>query len=126
MPDRIALPEGVTRDDASGPLLPSDAAAIRVCAYPSGTRSRTVVLRSAAATSLASTVNAATITPAHSVRTCTKDELVGTVELLALDGRGRRAKPVLVTVACPETVATNGTATRYFAVAPKPLSNLLR
>ena len=126
VPDHIALPAGVTQDEASGPLIPRDAQAIRACGYPSGTRSRSLVLQTAQASALAATINSAPITPGRGLRTCTKDERTGTVELLAVDGSGRRAKPVVVTIACPQAVATNGIATRYFTVAPALLTNLLR
>lgn len=126
VPDHIALPEGVTKDEASGPLLPRDAAAIHACGYPNGTRARTLVLRSAQASALAATLDAAPITPGRAVRSCTNDEPTGTVELLAVDSAGRRAKPVVITVVCPNAVATNGVATRYLTVAPAVLRDLLR
>jgi len=126
VPTHIALPTGVTQDEASGPLLPSDASAIRACGYPGGTRSQTLVLQSTRASALAATINSAPITPSRTVRICTKNQLTGTVELLAVDGAGRRSKPVVITIASPNAVATNGMATRYFAVAPPVLRNLLR
>jgi hypothetical protein len=126
VPDHIALPAGVTRDEASGPLLPVDATGIRACGYPGGARSRSVLLQQDQARSLAASVNSAPITPNRVVRTCGKDQVTGTVELLATDGTGRHAKPVVITVACPDAVATNGLATRYLPVAPQVLRRLLR
>lgn len=126
VPDRIGLPAGVTPDEAAGPLVPADATAIRACGYPGGTRARAALVQGRSATALAATVNSAPITSRRVLRTCTKDAPSGTVELFAVDGAGRQAKPVVVTVACPEAVATNGLATRYLPVAPKLLTDLLR
>jgi hypothetical protein len=126
VPTHIALPAGVTQDEASGPLLPTDAAAIRACGYPSGAQGGSVVLQATRASALAATINSAPTRPGRTLRTCAKDERTGTVELLAVDGTGRPVRPVVVTIACPQAVATNGMATRYFTVAPALLRNLLR
>jgi hypothetical protein len=85
-----------------------------------------VVLQADAARAFASTVNAGAIRPTPSKRTCTDYEPAGTLELLPVTAMGKPAKPVLVTVACPNAIASNGAAVRYFVVTPKLLSNLLR
>ncbi len=128
VPDRIEIPSGLTRgnDPYQGALVPPDTTVIRACAYPSGALHRSVVLHAAAARAFASTVNAGAIRPTPSKRTCTEYAPAGTLELLPVTSTGKPAKPVVVTVACPNAIATNGVAARYFVVAPKLLSNLLR
>jgi hypothetical protein len=127
VPDRIEIPTSYAPNDAyRGALFPPGTSAIRACAYPGGALHRTVVLQAGMARAVASTVNAAAKRPTPSKRTCTENEPAGTLELLPVTDTGKRAKPVVVTVACPNAIATNGVAARYFVVAPRLLSNLLR
>jgi hypothetical protein len=127
VPDRIEIPSAQGRNDAyRGALVPSNTKSIRACAYPSGALHRSVVLHADAARAFASTVNAGATRPTPSKRTCTEYAPAGTLELLPVTARGKPAKPVVVTVACPNAIATNGVVARYFVVAPKLLSNLLR
>ena len=127
VPDRIEIPSSKTQDDAyRGALVPANTSVIRACAYPSGALHRSVVLRARAARAFASAVNAGATRPTPSKRTCTEYEPAGTLELLPVTALGKPTKPVVVTVACPNAIATNGVAARYFVVAPRLLSNLLR
>ncbi len=126
VPDRVEVRSGLTEGGAVRALVPINTTSIRACAYPGGALQRTALFQSDRAKVLSDAVNSAGTEPAPAARTCTKDEPTGTVELLPYSPNGKRAKPVVVTVTCPNAIATNGVVTRYFVVAPKLLSNLLR
>jgi hypothetical protein len=112
---------------ASEPLFSHDVSKILVCGYPAKASEgvRALVLRGGDAGALAASFESAPSTHHSGVCTSESGPTAGTVELLATDANGVASKPVVITLGCPTSMATNGTAVRYLATLPSALSGLL-
>jgi hypothetical protein len=114
---------------ASEPLFTHDVAKIVVCGYPAAATTqsaRRLVLKAGQATEVASALESAPSSAVVPGRKCANvDTLGGTIDLLATDANGAASKPVVITLGCPRSMATNGTAVRYVTDLPGRLIALL-
>lgn len=126
-PGSVAV-QASTRADRAAPLLSARPATITACGYSPQT-ARVVhrtVLESASASRLVAALNNGSVAPVFSNRACPAKAGATRLTLLATTADGRRAKAVHVRVSCPNVVATNGTAVRYWPDLPSELKPLVR
>jgi hypothetical protein len=130
VPDQFALPGGGGSGQfgSTDPLFPASVTSIRVCGYPllasAGTRS--IVLSGAEAQSVASSINASSSKALKRLCPANTNFLGGTLELYAVDAKGNAVDPVVITLECTDSRATNGTGVRYLGALPDNLLSLLR
>jgi hypothetical protein len=130
-PARYMLPGGggIGAYGSTEKLFVRSVAAMKICVYPP-VPARTplsTVLTAAAARQFAANLESA---PARTTgaRPCPSNTAIVGSELavLAVSSDARRLKPVVITVSpCAASQATNGTAVRYLATLPRPVSRLL-
>jgi hypothetical protein len=129
-PDHFALPGGGGSGQfgSTDPLFPASVTSIRVCGYPllASAGTRTIVLSGAEAQSLASSINASSTKAMKRLCPANTNFVGGTLELYAVDGQGNAVDPVVVTLECVASQATNGTGVRYLVSLPDNLLSLLR
>lgn len=117
----------------SGPRRPGDplfarpVSAMKVCAYPprSGASTRSVVIAEPAAARLAATLEAQPARRAPLPCPVNADFLGGTIEIRAVDARGEALVPVVITLGCRSSQATNGSAVRFVEQLPDGFVALL-
>lgn len=126
-PARYLLPGGGGSGQfgSRDPLFASPVATVKACGYPqsSGAKARSAIYRGTTAAKIVSVLGSA-----PNMRTsasCTTDYVGGTIEILAVDAKGNALKPVVVTLNCVSSQATNGTAVRYVNVLPDELTRLV-
>jgi hypothetical protein len=128
-PARYMLPGGGGSGQfgSGDPLFPDTVAAMKVCGYPqaAGAHPRTHVYDKPTSTRIVTTLNSARDTATNA--SCAVAHVVpGTIEILAVDSRGRTLKPVVITLRCRDSQATNGTAVRYIDAVPDELLALVQ
>ncbi|MGH8859819.1 MAG: hypothetical protein ACRDVG_01065 [Jatrophihabitantaceae bacterium] len=129
-PDRFLLPGGggSAQFGSTDPLFPNGARSIRACAYPLpvAARTRTTVLEGAEASAVAVTIDSSRSTTGKASCAHGANYLGGTIELFPVDAQGHRVAPVVITLGCNASVATNGTGVRYVADLPQKLIDIVR
>jgi hypothetical protein len=127
-PARYMLPGGGGSGQfgSGNPLFPDAVAAIKACGYSTspGARPQAHVYQSPESSAIATALESAPTT--HTSRMCADNTYArGTIEILAVDSRGRALKPVVITLNCQASQATNGTAVRYVNAVPDQLLELV-
>jgi hypothetical protein len=126
LPACPATPTHYRLPGAGGLLFDRPVEAMRMCAYPDGPAPTAATITGAEARSLANTLNTGSRTPVASVKCpAIAGNGWGTIELLAVDASGAAFKPVVITVGCGSSPATNGTALRFLANVPARVLKLL-
>ena len=122
-PMRYRLP---TSQNVKEPLFERPVAAMRVCAYRDGAGPSSAALTGADARTLAETLNSSGVLPGTRVKCpANLDVASGTFELLAVDADGTALDPVVITLGCGLSPATNGTALRFLSDVPLRVLKLL-
>lgn len=122
-PNPLTLPSSGA--DRSGALFTRSVARIRVCAYApvAPHRLRSELLGVQQSVTLARTLEAMPVRSQHP--SCSRTAVrPGRLELHAVDANGHRSRPVVVTVGCGESKATNGVAVRFVRTTALPQSVL--
>jgi hypothetical protein len=126
--DRLMSPGGGGSGQfgSSDPLFAQKVAAMRICAYPQrvGARTQTKTYDAAEARQIASELDAAPDTRPSASCPANTDYAGGEIEFLAVNAKGEAMKPVVLTLACQASQATNGTAVRYVITVPTPALQL--
>jgi hypothetical protein len=129
VPDHLLVPGGggTGQFGSSDPLFAGTPAAMKVCAYPvaRSAGARSVVLGQPEAGDLAGSLDASPVTSGSAGCPANTDYVGGTLEILGVDARGRTLKPVVITLGCVASSATNGTALRYVTHLPDRIVSLL-
>jgi hypothetical protein len=131
-PDTFYLPGGGGSGQfgATDPLFARPVTRMKVCGYALTGMIRgapaSLAVGSPDAGQIADALNAAASTPPPSHK-CPDNTASpsGRIEILAVDATGKKLDPVVLTVSCPATRATNGTAVRYPAEVPQRFIGLL-
>ena len=127
-PARYMLPGGGGSGQfgSTDPLFPSAVTALKACGYAAGAgaQPRAHVYQSPVSTRIVAALESAPTT--RSTHMCADNTYVrGTIEILAVDARGRALTPVVLTLNCQASEATNGTAVRYVNAVPDELVALV-
>ena len=115
---------------STDPLFARPVVAMKVCGYPltgmPGRATASLVVGPPDAGPIADAMNSAVSTPPPS-HVCPDNTASpsGRVEILAVDATGKKLDPVVLTVTCSATKATNGTALRYLTDVPQRFIGLL-
>jgi hypothetical protein len=128
-PARYMLPGGGGSGQfgSGGPLFDSPVTAAKVCTYPqtASAHSQAHVYGTAAAHKIVAALESAPDQQQAASCAPNADYVGGTVEILAVDAKGNPMKPVVVTLECRASQATNGTAVRYVMSLPDELLQLV-
>jgi hypothetical protein len=128
-PDRFAVPGGGGSGQfgSTGPLFPSAVGALRLCGYPGagGRAPKTQTVVGAQARRIAAALESAPATPVAGACAPNADYLGGTLEIYPVTPSGHRMRPVVVTLSCGASQATNGTALRYVTNLPSVFMKLV-
>jgi hypothetical protein len=124
-PARYMLPGGGGSGQfgSGDPLFPDSMVAMKVCTYPArtGAHMTAKVYGQPEASQIAAALDAAPDTRSSTSCPANTDYVGGQIEILAVDAQGRALKPVVLTLGCVTSQATNGTAVRYVTAIPDPL-----
>lgn len=117
---------GINDFGSDGKLFAGNVVSLKLCGYPSvASAPRTKVLDGSAATQLVATLESAPSVAGGGGK-CTETPVNGKVEILAVNTQHKALKPVVITLGCPTSQATNGTAVRYEHGLPELITSLLR
>lgn len=116
---------GINDFGSDSKLFAGQVVALKLCGYPSvASAPRTKVLDGSAATQLVSQLESAPSVAGGGGK-CTETPVNGKVEILAVTTQHKAIKPVVLTLGCPTSQATNGTAVRYVHGLPDVITALL-
>lgn len=129
VPDRFLLAGGggTGQFGSSGPLFTATVTAMKICVYPArtGATARSIVLSNPGAAQFADALEKSPAVRGDAGCPANTDFVGGTIEILGVDGRGRPLEPVVITVQCASSQATNGKAVRYVTNLPDTIVGLL-
>jgi hypothetical protein len=128
-PDRFAVPGGGGSGQfgSTEPLFPSAVGALRLCGYPGagGKAPKSQTVTGAQARRIAAALESAPATPVPGDCAPNADYLGGTLEIYPVTPSGDRMRPVVITLGCGASEATNGTALRYVSNLPSVFMKLV-